>query len=77
MKTSLINKKIVQYLQTIADEGTFYMRKKKLGHSVCVASYGGHKAAFSLPNSPNSNYCRYMKTRVNQFVKDLPIAFMQ
>ena len=72
MKTSLVNKKIIHYLQSIADEGTFYMRKKT-GHPVCVASYGGQQRSFTLCQTPNSNYCRYMKARVNQFVRHLPI----
>ncbi len=73
MKTSLINKKIVQHLQSIADEGTFYMRKKSGGHPVCIASYGGEQRSFSLASSPNREYYNYMRSRVNRFIRTLPI----
>ncbi len=40
MKTAQVNRRIQDFLRDLADDGTFRMRKKT-GHPVCVASYGG------------------------------------
>ena len=72
MKTSLINKKVVDYLQSIADEDTFHMRKNT-GHPVCGASYGGQQRSFSLCSSPSTNYPKWMTSKVKRFIRTLPI----
>ena len=72
MKASIINRKIISYLQSISDKETFYIRENK-GHPVCIGKYGGIKRCFSLSASPNSNYPNYMKPRVNHFVRSLII----
>ena len=47
--------------------------KKKAGHPVCVAEYGGQKRIFTLSSSPNKDYPNYMKPAVNRFVRTLSI----
>ena len=47
--------------------------KKKAGHPVCVAEYGGQKRIFTLSSSPNKDYPNYMKPAVNRFVRNLSI----
>ena len=72
MKSSSSNRKIISFLKSICDEDTFYM-KKKVGHPVCVAEYGGQKRIFTLSSSPNRDYPNYMKPAVNRFVRTLSI----
>ena len=72
MNSRKINRKIISFLQTICDEDTFFM-KKKAGHPVCVAEYGGQKRIFTLSSSPNRDYPNYMKPAVNRFVRTLSI----
>ena len=72
MKSSSSNRKIISFLKSICDEDTFYM-KKKVGHPVCVAEYGGQKRIFTLSSSPNRDYPNYMKPAVNRFVRNLSI----
>jgi len=66
------NREIIKFLRSIADKGSFYMRKKT-GHPVCVATYGGVKKVLSLSNTPNRSYQRNMRSRMNQFIRSLPI----
>ena len=72
MNTATVNRRIKDYLRDLADEGTFRMRKKK-GHPVCVASYGGEQRSFTLCWSPNRNYQRYAVGNLNRFVRSLPL----
>ena len=71
-KTSICNRKIIKFLKSICDEGSFHMRKKT-GHPVCVATYGGEKRIFTLSNSPCTRYQKHMKPTVNRFVRSLSI----
>ena len=72
MKVSTLNKQIIHFLQSIADEDTFYVRQNR-NHPVCVGTYGGQHRIFTISTSPNSNYCNYMKPKVNRFIRTLPI----
>ncbi len=72
MKPAQVNRRIQDFLRDLADEGTFRMRKKT-GHPVCVASYGGEQRSFSLCWTPNSNYQKYAVWNLNQFVRSLPL----
>ena len=72
MKPAQVNRRIQDFLRDLADEGTFRMRKKT-GHPVCVASYGGQKRAFTFCLSPGSNYQKYVVGNLNQFVRSLPL----
>jgi len=72
MKTAQVNRRIKDYLRDLADEDTFYVRKKT-GHSVCVGTYGGQQRSFTLCCSPNSNYQKYAVGNLNQFVRSLPL----
>ena len=71
MKTAQVNRKIMDFLRDLADEGTFRLRKKT-GHPVCVASYGGEQRSFTLCSSPGRNYQKYVIWNLNQFVRSLP-----
>ena len=71
MNTATVNRRIKDYLRDLADEGTFRMRKKT-GHPVCVASYGGEQRSFTLCWTPNGNYQRYAVGNLNRFVRSLP-----
>ena len=42
MNPAQVNRRIQEFLRDLADEGTFRMRKKT-GHPVCVACYGGRE----------------------------------
>ena len=72
MNPSQVNRRIKKYLQDLADDGTFRMRKKT-GHPVCVASYGGEQRSFSLCWTPNRNYQKYAVGNLNRFVRTLPL----
>jgi len=72
MNTATVNRRIKDYLRDLADEGTFRMRKKA-GHSVCIACFGGRKRHFTLCCSPNRNYQRYAVGNLNRFVRSLPL----
>ena len=54
MNQSQVNRKIMNFLRDLADEGTFRMRKKT-GHPVYVASYGGVERSFTLSTSPEND----------------------
>ena len=71
MNTAQVNRKIMDFLRDLADEGTFRLRKKT-GHPVCVASYGGEQRSFTLCSSPGRNYQKYAIWNLNQFVRSLP-----
>ena len=71
MKPAQVNRTIVSFLEGLADEGTFRMRKKT-GHPVCVASYGGQQRSFTLCWTPGGNYQRYVVGTLNKFVRSLP-----
>ena len=73
MNPSQVNRRIKIYLQDLADEGTFHMRKKMTGHPVCVASYGGVQRSFSLCNTPGKFYPKLATAEVNRFVRGLPL----
>ena len=72
MKPAQVNRRIQDFLRDLADEGTLHMRKKT-GHPVCVASYGGQKMSFTLCWTPGSNYQKYVVGNLNQFVRSLPL----
>ncbi len=72
MKPALVNRRIKDFLRDLADEGTFHMRKKT-GHPVCVASYGGQNRSFTLCWTPGRNYQKYVVANLNQFVRSLPL----
>ena len=72
MDSRKTNRKIISFLKSICDEDTFYM-KKKVGHPICVAEYGGQKRIFSLSTTPCERYEKHMKPQVNRFVRTLPI----
>ena len=72
MDSRKINRKIISFLKSICDEDTFYM-KKKVGHPICVAEYGGQKRIFTLSTSPCKRYEKHMKPAVNRFVRTLSI----
>ena len=48
--------------------------RKKTGHPVCVASYGGQKRSFTFCLTPGSNYQKYVIGNLNQFVRSLPFV---
>ena len=72
MNRSKVNRQIISFLKSIADKDTFYMRKKS-GHPICVAEYGGQKRIFTLSTTPCERYEKHMKPQVNRFLKTLPI----
>ena len=72
MKPAQVNRRITDFLRDLADEGTFRMRKKT-GHPVCVASYGGQQMSFTLCGTPGRNYQNYAVWNLNQFVSSLPL----
>ena len=72
MNTATVNRRIQDFLRDLADEGTFHMRKKT-GHPVCVASYGGEQRSFTLCWTPGRNYQKYAVWNLNQFVRSLPL----
>jgi hypothetical protein len=72
VNTAQVNRRIKDFLRDLADEDTFHMRKKG-GHPVCVASYGGEERIFVLCESPGSNYQMYAVGNLNQFVRSLPL----
>ena len=72
MNTAQVNRRIQDFLRDLADEGTFRMRKKT-GHPVCVASYGGEQRSFTLCWTPGRNYQKYAVWNLNQFVRSLPL----
>ena len=72
MKTAQVNRRIKDFLRDLADDGTFRMRKKT-GHPVCVASYGGVERSYVLCFTPGRNYQKYAVWNLNQFVRSLPL----
>ena len=72
MKTAQVNRRIKDFLRDLADEGTFRMRKKT-GHPVCIASYGGVERSYVLCFTPGRNYQKYAVWNLNQFVRSLPL----
>ena len=72
MKPAQVNRRIQDFLRDLADDGTFRMRKKT-GHPVCVASYGGEQRSFTLCWTPGRNYQKYVVGNLNQFVRSLPL----
>ena len=72
MNRSKVNRQIISFLKSIADKDTFYMRKKS-GHPICVAEYGGQKRIFTLSTTPCERYEKHMKPAVNRFVRSLSI----
>ena len=72
MKLAQVYRRIQDFLRDLADEGTFRMRKKT-GHPVCVASYGGQQRSFSLCWTPGGNYQKYAVWKLNQFVLSLSL----
>ena len=72
MKTAQVNRRIKDFLRDLADEGTFRMRKKT-GHPVCIASYGGVERSYVLCLTPGRNYQKYAVWNLNQFVRSLPL----
>tara|TARA_Y100000592_G_C5363844_1_gene264997 strand:+ start:278 stop:529 length:252 start_codon:yes stop_codon:yes gene_type:complete len=72
MKTAEVNRRIKDFLRDLADDGTFRMRKKT-GHPVCIASYGGVERSYVLCFTPGRNYQKYAVWNLNQFVRSLPL----
>ena len=72
MKTAQVNRRIKDFLRDLADDGTFRMRKKT-GHPVCIASYGGVERSYVLCFTPGRNYQKYAVWNLNQFVRSLPL----
>ena len=72
MNAAQVNRRIQDFLRDLADEGTFRMRKKT-GHPVCVASYGGQQRSFTLCWTPGGNYQKYAVWNLNRFVSSLPL----
>lgn len=72
MNSAQVNRRIQDFLRDLADDGTFLMRKKT-GHLVCVASYGGEQRSFTLCWTPGSNYQKYAVWNLNQFLSSLPL----
>jgi len=72
MNSAQVNRRILDFLRDLADDGTFRMRKKT-GHPVCVASYGGQQRSYVLCWTPGRNYQRYAVWNLNQFVSSLPL----
>ena len=72
MNPAQVNRRIKDFLRDLADEGTFRMRKKT-GHPVCVASYGGVERSYVLCFTPGRNYQKYAVWNLNQFVSSLPL----
>jgi len=72
MKPAQVNRRIKHFLQDLAEPGSFHMRKKT-GHPVCVGSYGGQERAFVLCWTPGRNYQIYAVSKVNRFVRSLPL----
>ena len=72
MTPSNANRRICKFLRSLADEGTFRMRKKT-GHPICIASYGGVERAFGLSCTPGGNYQKNIRASLNRFVRSLPI----
>ena len=73
MNKAQVNRRIQDFLRDLADEGTFRMRRRGKGHSVCVASYGGQQMSFTLCGTPGRNYQNYAVWNLNQFVSSLPL----
>ena len=67
-----INRKIIKLLKSICDEGSFYLRKKT-GHPIAVATYGGHQRFLVLSGTPSRNYPRSMQFALKRFIRSLPI----
>ena len=72
MTPSNANRRICKFLRSLADEGSFHMRKKT-GHPICVARYGGVERSFGLSSSPGGNYQRNIRSSLNRFIRTLPI----
>ena len=73
MKSAQVNRRIKHFLQDLSDPGTFHMRKKRGGHPICVASYGGQQRSFPLCWTPGGNYQVYAARNLNRFVRTLPL----
>ena len=72
MKPAQVNRRIQNFLRDLSDPGTFRMRKKT-GHPVCVASYGGQERSYVLCWTPGRNYQKYAVWNLNRFVRSLPL----
>ena len=67
-----LNRNAIRFLKSICDEGSFYLRKKT-GHPIAVATYGGHQRFFVLSGTPSRNYPRSMQFALKRFIRSLPI----
>ena len=72
MKPAQVNRRIQNFLRDLSDPGPFRMRKKT-GHPVCVASYGGQERSYVLCWTPGRNYQKYAVWNLNRFVRSLPL----
>ena len=72
MNSAQVNRRIQDFLRDLADDGTFRMRKKT-GHPVCIASYGGVKRSYVLCFTPGRIDQKYAVWNLNQFVSSLPL----
>ena len=72
MNYNAINRKVLNCLRELADDNAISMRKKS-GHQIVVARYGGEERIFGLSSSPGSNYQRNIRYSLNRFIRLLPI----
>ena len=72
MNFNAINRKVIDCLRELADDNEISMRKKS-GHQIVVAHYGGEERIFGLSSSPGSNYQRNIRYSLNRFIRSLPV----
>ncbi len=72
MNFNSVNRKVIDCLRELADDNEISMRKKS-GHQIVVAHYGGEERIFGLSSSPGSNYQRNIRYSLNRFIRSLPL----
>ena len=72
MNFNTVNRKVLNCLRELADDNEISMRKKS-GHQIVVARFGGEERIFGLSASPGSNYQRNIRYSLNRFIRSLPI----
>lgn len=72
MNFNTVNRKVLDCLRELADDNEISMRKKS-GHQIVVARFGGEERIFGLSASPGSNYQRNIRYSLNRFIRSLPI----
>ena len=67
-------RKVTKFLDHISDDGTFHVAKRRGGHQLLVALYGGQKRSFIVPSPSTTNvYEKKMEHEVNRFVSSLQL----